>query len=265
MKTANEMNELIHEKLALFDSLNLNEINRVALQQRKDNKFIFHICKLPQLLDLLKANFKVLEIEGKRLLEYQTIYYDTTDFNMYHDHHNEKLNRFKIRIRNYLVSGQSFLEIKFKNNKRTTAKKRTPFKHAEAIQDNTKHVFIKNNSPYDLSKLEQTISSSFSRMTFADNHLSQRLTIDIDLSFHFKEKSEMLNNLVIAELKQTSGVTKGDIMQMMHMLKIYPQRISKYCIGQALLNEKVKRNRFKPHLSSIRKICNTESNDKAIY
>jgi hypothetical protein len=256
------MNELIHEKLLLFESISLSEINRVALQQRKDNKFIFHISKLPRLLDLLKGSFRILEIDGKRLMEYQTSYFDTTDFKMYHDHHNEKLNRFKIRIRNYLVSGNSFLEIKYKNNKRTTAKKRTQIEEFVLNQNDIRNVFVQKHSPFDLSKLEQTINSSFSRMTFADNQLSQRLTIDIDLSFQYKEKSEKLNNLVIAELKQTSGISKGDIMQMMHILQIYPQRISKYCIGQALLNDHVKRNRFKPHLSRIRKICNTESGEE---
>ena len=44
-------------------------------------------------------------------------------------HQNKKLNRYKIRQREYLISDISFFEIKFKSNKGRTIKKRIKTKN----------------------------------------------------------------------------------------------------------------------------------------
>jgi paraquat-inducible protein B len=173
---------------------------------------------------------------------------------MYLDHHNEKLNRYKIRMRTYEVTGGSFLEIKFKNNKNDTRKKRTSLNN-----DNPdvllNQQFITDNTPYQPQQLHTAILNSFRRMTFTDNILSERLTIDIDLSFSTGDKIVELDGLAIAEVKQSSFSNAGRVMGIFRELGIYPHRFSKYCIGQALLNTSIKINRFKPHLSTINKIC----------
>ena len=62
-------------------------------------------------------HYKCVEIENKRVSQYQTLYYDTKDMKLYNEHHNGHLNRYKIRHRTYVDSNLSFLEVKFKNNK----------------------------------------------------------------------------------------------------------------------------------------------------
>ncbi len=240
--------------LSTFQPISLKELDAVSLQRRKDRKYIFHIDKLPVLLSQLSTSFKVLEINGQRIHQYQTSYYDTSDFSMYHDHHNERLNRYKVRVRHYEITESTFLEIKFKNNKRTTIKKRTPVQSENmSITDETSK-FIVKNSPYDLSQLQPSLQNRFFRMTFADNEMTQRLTIDTHLFFSNQYGQQELDGLVVTELKQAS-MCNSPVHQILKELGIYPQRISKYCIGQALLNQSVKRNRFKFHLNKIGKIC----------
>ena len=66
----------------------------------------------------------ILQIDGKRKHDYKSLYFDTEDRKFYNDHHNQRVNRYKVRYREYVDSGLVFLEIKCKNNKGKTIKKR---------------------------------------------------------------------------------------------------------------------------------------------
>ncbi len=255
-----QLSDQINQLISGFASINLKEIENVSLQRRSEFKFIFHIYRLPDLLNQLVENFMILEIQGDRIQKYHTIYYDTDDYRMYLDHHNGKLNRYKVRIRNYLLTESTFLEVKFKDNKNITRKKRTLLNDTikKVQQDN--EGFISKHTPYDFQKLHETIENTFVRMTFADKQMTQRLTIDTQIAYQNLHSSKKLNGLVIAELKQIHTESKGEVTQIMHHLGIYPQRISKYCIGQALLNHNLKHNRFRPHLFKIQKIIENQQN-----
>ena len=249
------MNDTLHELLSGFQPITLKELDAVSLQKRSDTKFIFHLKQLPELLEKLQPLFKILEIEENRMHRYDTSYFDTCDYSMYHDHHNERLNRYKIRIRNYKITNDSFLEIKFKNVKRTTIKKRTPIDSNLGNMHSLSSGFIEKHSPYSPDNLKLALNNSFYRMTFADFAMTQRLTIDTGLHFSDANHEKTLDSLVIAELKQSTVQFSAQVFFILKEMKIHPYRISKYCIGQATLNKDVKHNRFKPHLQIIDKIC----------
>ena len=107
-----------------FQTVSLDEMNNVKLMSRFDTKFVFSISKLTDLLSKIAPFYKVLEINNDRVHEYKSIYYDTNEHKFYLDHHNSRVNRNKIRFRKYVGSGLTFLEIKLKNNKGKTIKKR---------------------------------------------------------------------------------------------------------------------------------------------
>ena len=100
-----------------FDPISLKEMDGVKLMNRKDTKFIFNEEILPELLEALKDNYNILEISKKRESQYKTMYFDTDDFKFYIQHHNGKLNRHKVRYRQYADVGTTYLEVKFKSNK----------------------------------------------------------------------------------------------------------------------------------------------------
>ena len=112
----------IDQILDKFQPIQLEEMDEVSLMKRLDQKFTIP-SKLITLLQKLNKEYRCLEIKGKRLFSYQTEYLDTADQQMFLLHHNGRVNRYKIRFRDYVESNLSFLEIKFKNNKSETLKK----------------------------------------------------------------------------------------------------------------------------------------------
>ena len=67
-------------------------------------------------------------------------------------------------------------------------------------------------------------------------------------------KNELgLERLVIIELKRDGNVY-SPIRDIMRDLHIHPQGFSKYCMGMALTNESLKRNRFKERLMLLEKM-----------
>ncbi len=237
----------------------------VSLMKRKDSKFVFNISELPKILNEFIQEYKVLQINNHRLLLYNTAYYDTPDLDLYYMHHNERLNRFKIREREYCISEDFFLEVKRKNNKKVTSKRRVKSKlekdDANLFSDNRKS--IKKCTDFDVKKLEIKLNNSFYRITLANFDNNERLTIDLFLKLYNEEKSVELNSLVIGELKQDAMKKSFSLAQRIFKEHgIRPNRISKYCIGTVLLNDNIKYNRFKPKLLTLNKICDGELNIK---
>ncbi len=102
-----------------FEEISLGEIEKVAaLLDRIDLKFTINISELPEILEFVKPYYSALCIEDKRIMQYKSLYFDTADFNLYKIHHNGKLNRYKVRIREYSDTNTVFFETKFKNNKK---------------------------------------------------------------------------------------------------------------------------------------------------
>ena len=112
------------EIISDFSPISLSEMDGVKLMSRTDTKFAFSVNKLPVLLKRIKPFYRMLHIDGETVHQYKSLYYDTNDLKFYLDHHNQRVNRNKIRFREYVGSGISFLEIKLKNNKKKTIKKR---------------------------------------------------------------------------------------------------------------------------------------------
>ena len=50
-----------------FESIFLKEMDAVALQDRTDTKYVFHIDKLSELLKTLLPKYRILEVNGLRL------------------------------------------------------------------------------------------------------------------------------------------------------------------------------------------------------
>ena len=112
------------EILSQYDSIYLEEMSGIKLMNRTDTKFVTNRRRLEQLLEMAQTNYRVQEIDGRRTATYYTVYFVTDARDMFLTHHNGILNRQKLRIRSYVDSGLSFLEVKTKNNHRRTRKRR---------------------------------------------------------------------------------------------------------------------------------------------
>ena len=231
---------------------------------RIDTKFAVPLSMLPAILDAAQKDYYAQEIDGKRIATYDTMYYDTESLDMYVRHHDKQLVRQKIRVRQYVESQLTFLEIKRKNNKGRTKKKRIAVpgfdiqgstfgeskKELWSVED-----FIAAKSRYQWSELSPHLSMKFHRITLVNKAKTERLTIDMDLLWTNVVSGEMktFNDLVIIELKRDGNVP-SHMTDIMLDLRVHPFKISKYCIGIALTTPDIKKNRFKNKIRTIEKM-----------
>ncbi len=246
-----EKKNRISQLLINFSPVSLQEIECVSLMNRVDKKFILSFNDLLRIIPELEHTYAVLTIEGQRVFTYKTDYYDTPGFDMFLDHHNGKLNRYKIRQRKYIESDLEFIEIKFKNNKGQTLKKRIKNNH---IHSSDSVQLISEITPYDPHSLVRKITTYFNRFTLVDNQKTSRITIDFNLRFAEMERNIRLENLVIFEIKQEKEYANRNIYNLLKEKSIRPCPVSKYCIGLTLMNNLPKANIFKDTLRKINRI-----------
>lgn len=250
--------EVFDHILDKFQPLTLSDMDGVKLMNRVDTKFVLNKNGLAELLEKAQANFSVLEIDNQRITPYSSLYFDTPDLQMYTTHHNGKRNRYKVRMRVYENSQQTFLEVKHKNNKGRTSKKRieinyNQFEKREFCEANLP--FLKLRMPYSPELLKPTLQNYFRRITLVDKNKTERITIDIGLNFKDIEgnSTAQLNELVIVEIKQ-DGNSKSKFRSILEQHRIQPDSLSKYCLGMALVNQDIKSNLFKNKIRKINKI-----------
>jgi hypothetical protein len=118
---------LIDTTSRLFTPISLAEMEQVRLMNRIDTKYVTTPENLLILLQSMQDDYFIQEVEGLRNSHYRTLYYDTDQLEMYMAHQDGRRTREKIRMRDYLDSHLTFLEVKDKNNKGRTSKKRIRF------------------------------------------------------------------------------------------------------------------------------------------
>ena len=247
--------ETVNSLIAHFEPVSLDEMDTVKLMDRTDMKFILPLDLLDRVMDELKDNYRILTIDGNRIFSYRTEYFDTPEMVMFLDHHNGKLNRFKVRHREYLESRLSFLEVKFKSSTGRVIKQRVEDKKTD---EHLFSGFVGRHTPYNPEKLKSAVISRFNRFTLTDLSMQERVTVDFNVSFSGSHRNIALNGLVIIELKQEHINKDSHICHVLKKYTIRPSSISKYCIGISLLYENPKTNNFRSIIRQINKISHVE-------
>lgn len=233
----------------------LADLDKANLMDRVDVKFMLPIAFMPSLLKQLHAHYSVLEIEGNRISRYYNQYFDTENMGFYRDHHNGKLNRFKVRQRTYLDTETKFLEVKFKNNQKRTVKSRINCTVQTDLKESCND-FIFQEMGRSFEDLSISQLSGYQRIALANEASAERLTLDFNLWYQLDESDQKvtLPGFFIAELKQHKRSKMSPFFQLMSKNQIFPASFSKYCIGCALLYKSaLKTNRFKAVLNQVEK------------
>jgi hypothetical protein len=220
-----------------------------------DTKYILSKAQLALLLEGIKEEQFVLEIDNTRVFNYKTIYFDTPDFQFYKDHHNGCVNRIKVRSREYVESNLSFYEIKRKLFGIRTDKQRKiipAIYHEVPLEDYNLIQYKRlNNKP-----IEKKLTNDFKRITLTNKKFTERITIDLEIGFDNGKKQIQLSELVVIEVKQGKADVFSNTIQMLKKLRVHESSFSKYVIGVSLLEENIKHNNFKPILLKLNKIEN---------
>jgi len=244
----------LYRTLSSYSAISLTEMTAVALMDRVDTKFVFHIQDLERVLFELRQHYHILEIDGRRSCWYKTLYFDTAQRQLFRLHHNGKLNRFKVRQRQYRDCGLTYLEVKFKSNKKKTIKQRLRIDDLESTFSGPSLAFLFEQLNFDPRTLLPSMLMEFTRLTMVHKRAKERATLDINLRFRFDRKSGNLSDLVIAELKQEKLSSRNDFVRTMRKLHIAPLRISKYCLACATIYPELKSNNFRLKFHRLGKI-----------
>jgi len=260
LTTVTKTDQSIQHWLAQLPPISLDEMSGIKLMNRTDTKFVTNKRKLAKLLELAQGQYYAQQIEGLRIANYRTVYWDTPEYRFFLEHHNGRAPRQKIRVRTYLDSDLTFLEVKTKNNHGRTKKKRI------TVPDHDRNIIIEaGGSDFTLrltgetfDGINPTVQNRFQRITLVNKGKTERLTIDFNVSFHNFETEEdaETGELVIIELKRDGNVY-SPILDILRRLRIKPSGFSKYCIGSVMTNESLKHNRFKPKLAWVRHLVNS--------
>ena len=241
--------------------IGLEEMDSIRLMNRVDTKYLTDEETLVGILgDAAEAGYRALVTNGSRIADYDSVYFDTGGLRMYLDHHNQRLVRQKVRTRRYESSGDTFLEIKRKNNHGRTKKKRVlipPSCFGDFRQDRGACEYLAANSWFSPDQVFPALETVFRRITLVNPAKTERITIDTCVRFINlrSDRTSSLRKAVVIELKQDGrapSCMKGILLS--HRVK--PVRVSKYCIGTALTDPAVKSGRFKPRIRMIEKQIN---------
>ena len=258
----------MQEILNRYAPITLEEMKDIRLMNRIDTKFVTTVPVLKQLLEMARDDYFVQETGGLRISPYYTLYFDTEDCTMYQVHETGHLVRQKLRIRSYVDAGLNFLEVKTKNNHGRTKKKRMVMEGFDALNpDHTIRFerqdkqfvayddFLHDHLHYEPDTLMEQLENRFDRITLVNKGKTERLTIDTNLRFHniTTDNFRFMGDIVVIELKR-DGLKPSPIQSKLNTLRIHPHGFSKYCIGSALTNDDLRRNRIKPRLHSIERI-----------
>ena len=241
-----------------FDVVSLDELNRNAsMLTRLDNKYLVPEQVLRLVLAQFSKHFDILEIDKNRLFHYESCYFDDANFRCYFDHHQGRRQRIKVRTRQYVESGLCFIEVKLKDSRGITIKRRMPYPiekfgmlDEQAIAYiNEQHVELYGR-PFS-TELNPTLQMRYGRATLVAKQGGERVTIDQKIHFkHNGQEFSTANDIFVIETKSANGNGIADaILRQLHQ---HPSnRCSKYCVGMCITQQVDRFNVFMPTLRKL--------------
>ena len=238
-----------------FEPIGMEALNAKAeMLERFDNKYIVGAAVLEDVAEIMRRHFDILEVDGLRSFSYENCYFDGPGWQSYFDHHQGRRKRAKVRMRKYIEAELCFVEIKLKDKRGITVKRRLPCEaEAFGILDNAAREHIDaayrdmylRDFPYSLGR---TLDTRYTRMTLVAKRGGERVTIDSDLGFFADGRGKTLGDRVcIIETKSANGNGLAD--QILRSFHQHPMKhCSKYCTGMILMQQGLKHNNFKPVL-----------------
>jgi len=236
-----------------FDVATAELIDARSLQERVDRKYLLAAGTLESLLACLRPGYSLLHAGRHGWARYESIYLDTPERRLYHDHRCGRRPRYKIRIRHHLDRQVTFLEIKSKDNRGRTLKRRLVIPYGQNYLESYERQFIEAHTAIDGVRLMPCVSTSFRRLTLVGKDLNERLTFDRDVTFVGGPHAQRFSRVVIAEVKQAEYSNHLGAVTALRGLHAREAAFSKYCVGTILVTP-VAGNIFKPTLKAVERL-----------
>lgn len=225
----------------------LAEVEQTAeLIERADRKYLVPGALFEDLIDEIDRATRVLEIDGQRSFQYETIYFDTPELDTYRMSAKGRPERVKVRTRSYMDSGLCHLEVNRKNRIGFTVKYRTPHEVGEREElASADQAFISEMAPAGLARdrLVPTLTVRYRRTTLVGPGPASRVTIDTELeAFDRSGGKVVLGDCVVVETKNLGRANAFDRLLWRHHVR--PLKLSKYCTLMAVLDPTLPANKW---------------------
>ncbi len=210
-------------------------------QTRVDRKYLVPRSLLPRLYAGLPGDTRVLDIDALRQFAYHSTYFDTAELACYHLAGQRRRRRAKVRVRSYLDTGSSWVEVKTRGPRGTTIKHRVT--HEVAREDQlgaAGAVFVADRldealvAGVPVADLVPVLTTGYTRSTLLLG--ADRVTVDTDLRWALPASAGRglhLPELAIVETK--SGAAPTAVDHALWRLGHRPLRMSKFGAGLAAL------------------------------
>lgn len=241
---------LLAGPVAGLEPVGLEElVERAGLLTRVDRKYVVPADEVGALVDRLPGDAQVLEIGGRRLFDYESVYFDTPDLLAYHLAAHRRRRRFKVRTRTYHDSAQCWIEVKTRGVRGTTVKDRVPHlldergTVAPALPFVTATLDAHGIADVQATRWVPTLVTRYRRATVLLPSTDSRLTVDVDLAWHDGTRTLHLDGLAVVETKTGSTASSADRLLWAHGHR--PLSISKYATGLAALRPDLPSTRWR--------------------
>jgi hypothetical protein len=242
--------------LADFPSIALGAYHDETVAERYDSKFVLAASLVPRLLERCRERYRVLDVNGARITEYQSAYFDTPDRAFYLAHHAGRAPRSKVRVRTYVATRDQVLELKVRTNQGQTRKYRV----AVAGDDESTLGMLAGAPFADVDPtlaalpLVGVLRATYHRITLVASP-SERVTVDLGLTFTGTATlaSARFDRLAIAEVKGSRRAATW-FRQLARELGVRTGGrggMSKYCLGVISLERPTQQGRFRDVLNRI--------------
>jgi hypothetical protein len=227
-------------------SVSLDELLSVAeLTTRLDRKYLVPIETLPDVIANLPDQVATLDINGRRVFEYESVYFDTASFELYRQHAQGRRRRYKARTRSYGDSRVTMFEVKLKGPRGQTLKERLPYdyeRRGELTTDGRAFLDQVTVEAYGVTAppLQPALTTAYDRATLVDLECRSRMTIDVNLGWSDGTRTHETDDLALVETK--SLAQPGPVDAVLGSMGLRPVRLSKYCLGVALLHPETAAN-----------------------
>ena len=225
-------------------------VELAALQTRVDRKYVLSASDAEVVLDTLDPSTRILEIDGQRASNYESVYFDTPELLSYRMAAHGRRRRFKLRTRSYVDTAESYLEMKTRGARGTTVKDRLPYtmhdrdalthdgrEYADTALDG-----IGIDHPERLD-LVPTLVTRYRRATLYLPGSASRSTVDTDLSWETDDGATLrLPRTVIIETK--SGIRTSEVDRLLWAHGHRPATISKFGTGLAAMRHDLPSNKW---------------------
>ena len=244
--------------LAELQPTTLAGLETVSLLNRVDTKFLLPETQLGALLSDLARDYLVLDVDGRRMHQYRTLYFDTPGFALYRRHHGGQAARYKVRSRVYVDSGLAFFEVKAKNARGRTFKHRVSTDTLLTELTPEAAALLAEHARPDERLVEPKLRNDFLRITLVGKACAERVTLDLGIQFACDGRTAILPGAVIAEVKQSGVDDSSPFMRRMREAERSPTSVSKYCVGVALLVQGIEHDAFDTKLRAFEQLAQGE-------